>query len=505
MTKTREDLIQELEAMDYINKMRSKLPHLYQFKFYPWQRKFLEATNRFCILSAGNQIGKSHIQITKAIKWATSPKLWPSLWKKTPNLFWYLYPSRKDATSEFELKWKGLLPDESLKDHPIYGWTFKYKGQDIHYIKFNSGVRIEFRAYKQGKKALQGATVYALFCDEELPWDLEGELRLRLNANSGYFSMVATPTIGQDEWRRVIEPDPKNPEEEVWPEHEVDILKMKVSAYDCLEYEDGTETEVTVEKIKELEKSLTPKQIKVRIYGGFMKEDGLLFNGYDEQRNTSNPHPLPKDWNYFCGIDYGSGGKTGHNAGIVVVAVCPEYIKARVVWSWRSSGEDVTSGDILEKYKRSVLTRFKITRCFYDYSAADIGILAARHGISVETANKKREPGLNLLNTLFKHGALKIMTDEHTDNTLLLAELRSIPINAVKQSVEDTLSDSLRYALSKLNFQLEAIKKLDPKEEVKHVPKERTRWTDNGIYTQKEKDEIIDEISEINSMFDLEY
>ena len=207
----------KLEVMQAKVELARGLPHLYGWKNYPWCREFLETTNRNVFLTAANQIGKSSTQIRKVIDWATNKNLWPSLWRREPRQFWYLYPTREVASIEFETKWKpDFLPKDKFKNHPIYGWREEKKSRgEIFAIHFNSGVSVYFKTYAQDSQHLQSATVDYIATDEELPDFLYDELNFRRNATDGYFSMVFTATIGQELWRRTMEP--KAGEEETFP------------------------------------------------------------------------------------------------------------------------------------------------------------------------------------------------------------------------------------------------------------------------------------------------
>jgi hypothetical protein len=202
------DLAKQIAEIEARTKLRSDLPFLYGWKWYTWAREFYESKNKVCLLTAANQISKSSTQIRKCINWATDRDVWPDLWVQTPSLFWYLYPSQDVVNAEFHLKWKQFLPSEAYKNDPYYGWEI-IKGKktgDIAGIQFKSGVMLLFKTYGQDATVLQSSTVDAIFCDEELPIHLYDELKFRLTASDGYFNMVFTATLGQDEWRRAMEP-----------------------------------------------------------------------------------------------------------------------------------------------------------------------------------------------------------------------------------------------------------------------------------------------------------
>ena len=66
---------------------------------------------------------------------------------------------------------------------------------DTIYIKHKSGcnVKLQFRSYEQGRENLQSATIDFVYCDEEPPSELIGELRARLGATGGFMYMAFTP------------------------------------------------------------------------------------------------------------------------------------------------------------------------------------------------------------------------------------------------------------------------------------------------------------------------
>lgn len=141
------------------------LPHLHGWKFYTWAREFFESRNKLNFLCAANQISKSSTQIRKCIDWATDTTKWPTLWKRPPSQFWYLYPSQDVVNAEVVLKWESeFLPRGEYKNHPQYGWTWLKKKQDFIGIRFNTGVHIFFKTYTKNVQHLQTGTVDAIFC-----------------------------------------------------------------------------------------------------------------------------------------------------------------------------------------------------------------------------------------------------------------------------------------------------------------------------------------------------
>jgi phage terminase large subunit-like protein len=432
---------QELKLHEQKLKLIQGLPHRYGWKWYFWARQFYESTNATTLLCAANQISKSSSQIRKCIEWATNKDLWPKLWKTEPRQFWYLYPGKDTATVEFHKKWvPEFLPRGAFKDHPIYGWKEEIENRKIHAIHFFSGVSVYFKTYAQDVQQLQSGTVHAIFCDEELPEAIYPELRLRLAAVDGYFSMVFTATLNQDFWRRAIEGSDK---EELMPE----AFKLQISMYDCIFYEDGTPgayDEPKIERIKQQCGSET--EIQRRVYGRFVTEAGRKYPAFEADRHYVRPFPILGEHKIFAGVDIGGGGQ-GHPASCVFVAVEPSYRRGYVIRGWRGDRELTTAGDILEKYD-SLRGNLNVISAAYDWAAKDFGTIAARMGETFVKAEKSHELGEDVLNTLFKNDMLFIFDEEELRK--LGGELSSLMKSTPKSFAKDDFADALRYCCVKI-------------------------------------------------------
>ena len=336
---------EELALEEAKQRLIEGLPFLYAFPWYEWAWDFYTSTNRLNFLCAANQISKSSTQIRKCINWATDMSLWSQLWRSRPQQFWYFYPSKDLLTIEFETKWKQFLPAREFKNDPVYGWKEIWKDKALFGIYFNSGIKVFFKTYAQKVETMQAGSVDAVFCDEEMPVHLLNEIMFRISATNGYFHMVFTATLGQDYWRRVIEPNTK--EEEVYPE----AWKRQVSLYDCLRYLDGSPSPWTPDRIaKQQALCSTKAEIQKRIYGKFVVVGGLKYETFDRSKNMSPNHPLPKTWNIYGGVDIGSGGKEGHPSACCFVAVAPDYRSGRVFRAWRGDDVRTTAGDPVKKF-----------------------------------------------------------------------------------------------------------------------------------------------------------
>lgn len=495
--------IKEIEARILL---REGLPHLYGWKWYPWARKFFESHNRFCLLTAANQCSKSSTQIRKVIHWATEPSLWPRLWVTKPQQFWYMYPSSQQATSEYETKWQQFLPRNEFKDHPQYGWKPDIQQKQIKSILFNTGLRCYFKSYSQKDVNLQSSTVHYIASDEEMEEDLYNEIKSRLIANRGHFSSVFTATIGQDFWRRAMEPE--EGEKEVLPE----AFKQTVSMYDCLEYEDGTPSHWTLDEIKRIEDSCsTHNEVLKRVHGRFIKDvNGRKYPTFDIKKHVKGRGPIPFDWNIYAAVDLGSGGEGNHPAAIVFVAVNPEFTRGRVFKAWRGDGIVTSAGDVFQKFlaMKSEVGR-PITAQYYDFGGKDFDIISTRAGEAFIKADKSHEKGEQVVNTVFKFAMLTI--DEEDDELRKLAiELSMLPKDGPRKKKHDDLSDALRYDVVSIPWDFSKV--MLPTESEDETDEEKTgqtaqnRWGSNILVSHEieggeiRQSTIEDELEEMSDL-----
>lgn len=287
-------------------------------------------------------------------------------------------------------------------------------------------------------------------CDEELPVELLSELQLRLAATDGFFSQVFTATLGQDHWRRCMEPG--DSDEETHPH----ARKWNISMYDCLQYEDGSATPWSLDKIERVKARCgTKAEIDRRVYGRFVVSGGLMYEAFDRELNTCDPFEIPPSWFIYTGIDCGSGGERGHPSAMVFVAVAPDYKRAVVFKGWRGDRIQTTASDTLMKYIE-LRGGMKPTLQSYDWESKDFFTVASRMGETFVPAEKGRDLGKQLLNVLFKNRMLLIFRGE-PELEKLITEITTLLEATAKTKAKDDFLDALRYSVTRIPFDWTAI------------------------------------------------
>jgi hypothetical protein len=454
--------LEKLIRLEEEAELARRLPHKYAGKFYPWQREWFDCVWKEQCLTAANQVGKSSTMIRKCIEWATNKELWPGLWPaatkegKQPNVFWYCYPSKEMATSEFYDKWVPLLPP---KDDPVYGWEDDKLNKFITSLTFiHMGVTVYFKTYGQGAEMLQAGTCYVVFCDEEIYEELISELQARVSATDGYLVFGFTATIGQPFWKAVVE------DRALWP----NCWVRQISLYDCQKFEDGTPTMWTTERIESrINQCTTKAEVLRRVFGRFVKDEGLRYPTFDRATHLKPYHMVPMDWEIYVGIDYGSGTPgVGHPSAIVFVAVDPGMTRLRVIRTWRGDGRTTTAEDVVDMYETIAAgVPQQIVAAEFDYAAADLGTIASRRGLPFRKADKSKERGVPIINGLFKTGSMLVfepsdesrrggIPDEFLQAVKIATEAESLGVAHTKATIRgavmDDLLDALRYAVVRI-------------------------------------------------------
>lgn len=450
--------IAEVYALEQKLRLKQGLPHLYGLKMYMWQKEFWEEwTAKMCLLCASNQSGKSSIQIRKAIHLGTCKELWPKLFPHKADdpayrpVIWYLYPNQDTVMQEFEEKWEvEFMPRGEFKNHPVYGWKKIIRNKVLKGVRFNSGVTIYFKTYSQNVSDLQAGTVAAIFCDEELPEHIYPELNARLFATDGYFSMAFTATLGQEFWRKAIEP--RDDEKRSFPHAKT----FQITMYDCMYFHDGTASHITREGIqRKIDSCGSDAEVRRRIFGKFVKDSGLKYFGFSREKNYV-PFPrntggefrgVPRGWSVYSGVDIGSGGEKNHPSAMAFVSANQDYTKLRVFLGKRLDGIETTAGDTYNAYKE-VRGKLRPTQQAYDWGCKDFGTITERAHDHFVKAEKGHDKGEEILNTAFKLGILQIYQCPEHDK--LVGEIESVLQGVVKNHLKDDFIDAVRYAVASI-------------------------------------------------------
>lgn len=277
-------------------------------------------------------------------------------------------------------------------------------------------------------------------CDEEIPEELVPELQARTFATDGYMRFMFTPTLGQEYWREAVESNKRFP----------DALKLQVSMYDCMTYEDGTPSPWTTDRIQKIINSCKSEaEVQRRVYGKFVLDSGLKYQAFSPANNLIEPINIPDNYLYYIGVDSGSGGKFNHPSAYCIVAMRPDFQLGYVVAGRRFDGIPTTNSDLVAMVRdRCREMNITPTQIFYDYAATDLATIAHQMGETWYPAEKSHLIGEQFINVGFKNKMLQIFNIEELSP--LVSELKSLKLSTPKNQAHDDYCDALRYCITRV-------------------------------------------------------
>ena len=153
---------------------------------------------------------------------------------------------------------------------------------------FGSLSRIGFKSCDQGREKFQGSSLDFVWFDEEPPYDIYQECRMRVLDRKGMIFGTMTPLKGLTWVYNEIYLN-KNKDDQVW--------------YEQMEWADNPYLDQS--EVEMLTKTLSSDELESRRYGKFMQMGGLVYNEFDENIHVIEPFSVPKEWYDMISIDPG--------------------------------------------------------------------------------------------------------------------------------------------------------------------------------------------------------
>ena len=148
--------------------------------------------------------------------------------------------------------------------------------------------KIGFRSCDQGREKFQGASLDYVWFDEEPPYDIYQECKMRVLDRCGMIFGTMTPLKGLTwVYNEIYLNDHDDPE--IWHEQ--------------MEWADNPF--LNKSEIKALTSSMSEEELQSRRYGKFMSVGGLVYPEFDENVHVVEPFSVPIDWYDTISIDPG--------------------------------------------------------------------------------------------------------------------------------------------------------------------------------------------------------
>ncbi|MEG1500315.1 MAG: terminase family protein, partial [Clostridia bacterium] len=185
-----------------------------------------------------------------------------------------------------------LNPDWISEIKMLSGRKGSPDGGVIDYIlvKHKSGgeSRIGFKSCDQGREKFQGTSLDFVWFDEEPPYDIYCECKMRVLDRCGMIFGTMTPLKGLSWVYGEIYLNDKN-QPDIWHEH--------------MEWADNPYLDKS--EIANLTASLSSEELESRRFGKFACSGGMVYSEFDENTHVIDPFTVPKEWFDNISIDPG--------------------------------------------------------------------------------------------------------------------------------------------------------------------------------------------------------
>ncbi len=153
---------------------------------------------------------------------------------------------------------------------------------------FGTLSKIGFKSCDQGREKFQGASLDFVWFDEEPPYDIYKECKMRVMDKKGMIFGTMTPLKGL-----------------TWVYNEIYLNENHDDNVWAITMEWADNPYLDKKEIEDMTKSMSEDELQSRRYGKFMQMGGLVYSEFDENIHVIDPFDVPKDWYDNISIDPG--------------------------------------------------------------------------------------------------------------------------------------------------------------------------------------------------------
>ena len=177
-----------------------------------------------------------------------------------------------------------IVMQSGKRENPSHGIIDKI------YIKnvFGGVSTLGFKSCDQGREKFQGTSLDFVWFDEEPPFDIYLECKMRVLDRCGEIFGTMTPLKGLSFVYDEIYLN-KSGDEQIW--------------YETMSWQDNPYLDKT--EVQSLLSNMSKDEIDARCYGKFTFGSGLVYSNFDENKNVIEPFEIPFDYQDNISIDPG--------------------------------------------------------------------------------------------------------------------------------------------------------------------------------------------------------
>lgn len=261
-----------------------KVKHIKQLAFHRSQKK-----NRWVF--GGNRTGKTECGAVEVVFFARGNHPYRDI--KGGTCGWVVSLStqvQRDVAQEKILHY--LNPDWIVDVVMLSGRKDNFANGVIDYIViknvFGTTSKIGFKSCDQGREKFQGTSLDYVWFDEEPPYDIYQECKMRVMDRSGDIFATMTPLKGM-----------------TYVYDEIYLNKFNDPNIWCefISWDDNPF--ISAEAKESMKASMSADELKTREHGEFMDYGGRVYAEFDESVHVIEPFDVPYDWQDKLSIDPG--------------------------------------------------------------------------------------------------------------------------------------------------------------------------------------------------------
>lgn len=286
------DEILKIEKIQKERKDKNKLlqynagekKHLKQIAFHKCLKK-----NRWVF--GGNRSGKTECGAVEVIYLARGNHPYRKIKGATSG--WVVSLSTQVQRDVAQSKILNYLNPDWIEDVVmISGRKDNYQNGIIDYILikniFGTTSKIGFKSCDQGREKFQGTSLDYVWFDEEPPYDIYAECRMRVLDKNGEIFATMTPLKGMTfVYDEIYLNKFNNPD--IW--------------YEFMQWDDNPY--ISEEAKNAMKASMSNDELKSRQFGEFLDLGGRVYPEFDENENVIEPFDIPFEWQDKLSIDPG--------------------------------------------------------------------------------------------------------------------------------------------------------------------------------------------------------
>ena len=289
------ELIEKILKIERIQKERKEKNRLSQYntgeKIHKKQIAFHRSEKKNRWVFGGNRSGKTECGAVEVIYFARGCHPYRKINGATSG--WVVSLSTQVQRDVAQSKILHYLNPDWIEDVVMLsGRKDNYANGIIDYILvknvFGTLSKIGFKSCDQGREKFQGTSLDYVWFDEEPPYDIYSECKMRVLDKDGDIFATMTPLKGMtfvyDEIYLNKYNDPN-----IW--------------YEFMQWDDNP---FISEKAKNaMKQTLSEQELKSRQFGEFLDVGGRVYPEFDENVNVIEPFPIPYEWQDKLSIDPG--------------------------------------------------------------------------------------------------------------------------------------------------------------------------------------------------------